>query len=238
MCYVNGYQRKRIHYRLIGQDGPNCKICHVSNTVRQLVIDHIDNNNRNNLLENLQLLCRPCNYGKNPRVSERESSDLSGGNKQTGSSSISINQEKEQKFRDNVYEMIICNDQLVSKKTIINSISEEVDISPVTAGRYFDKMISDYGLLIKYYGGYGMKRGWQENYPKRDEEGIKEWIPFFESRSKRKQEEEEKLKEKMKKELEKTFTHVKKCQELSKEEKDNETKSENKKYMDRFFVGE
>lgn len=31
----------------------------------QLVIDHIDNNNENNILENLQLLCRGCNTLKN-----------------------------------------------------------------------------------------------------------------------------------------------------------------------------
>jgi len=37
----------------------------------ELVIDHIDNNNSNNSLENLQLICRSCNTKKNhPRTTE------------------------------------------------------------------------------------------------------------------------------------------------------------------------
>ena len=34
---------------------------------KSLCIDHIDNNNNNNALDNLQLLCRSCNTKKNPR---------------------------------------------------------------------------------------------------------------------------------------------------------------------------
>jgi hypothetical protein len=199
---MNGNQRKKLHHRLIARDGPNCEICHVSELIRKPVIDHIDNNNRNNLLDNLQLLCRPCNYKKNPRLSERDSSDLSSENKSTGSASISINQEKEQKFRDFVYREIIFGERRNhSRKNIVNSGAEVVGISPITANRYFEKLSSFAGLLESNGRLYNLKDTWWCKYPKCDEEIIQNCILNLEKQAElRKKLEEEELKEESKEE--------------------------------------
>ena len=197
---MNGNQRKRFYYLLVGRDGSNCKNCHVSNTVRQLIIDHIDNNDRNNMLDNLQLLCRPCNYRKNPRLSERDSSDLSSENKSTGFTSISINQEKEQKFRDFVYEAIIFGERRNhSKKKIVDSGAEVVGISPITAKRYFEKLSSFAGLLESNGRLYNLKDTCWWKYPKRDKAIIQNCILNLEKQAElRKKLEEEELKEESK----------------------------------------
>jgi hypothetical protein len=215
---MNGNQRKKLHYRLIGRDGPNCKRCDVSNTVLQLVIDHIDNNNRNNLLDNLQLLCRACNYRKNPRISERDSSDVSNENKQTGSSSIIINKEKEQNFRDFVYEIIIFGERRNhSKKKIVDSGAEVVDISTETAKRYFKKLSSLAGLLESNGLYYTLKDTWWCKYPKRDEDIIQNCILNLKNIAEIKKKEETEEKEK----------------ELKEESKEEDiTKPEDKKGLD------
>ena len=52
---------------LVKRDGERCKNCSCTSKERQLVVDHIDNNNNNNKLDNLQLLCRRCNFFKDSR---------------------------------------------------------------------------------------------------------------------------------------------------------------------------
>jgi len=79
---MNGSNRKKLYQEMVNDEGEFCKICNVTSKERQLVIDHKDNNNSNNLRENRQFLCRSCNYKKNPRrpvdecVSENEKSEL------------------------------------------------------------------------------------------------------------------------------------------------------------------
>jgi hypothetical protein len=210
---MNGNQRKKLHYRLITRDGANCNNCYVSHTIRKPIIDHIDNNNRNNILENLQLLCRACNYRKNPRISERDSSYTSNENKHTGSSSIIINQEKEQKFRNFVYqEMIFGQKRNHSRKNIINGGAEIVGISPETANRYFKKLSSFTGLLESNGHIYYLKDTWWCKYPKCDDEIIQKCILNLKKRI----------------EIKKT---------LEEENKEEETKkSETKNYLDEFFL--
>jgi hypothetical protein len=153
-------------------------------------------------LDNLQLLCRPCNYKKNPRISERDSSDFSSENKQTGFSAISINQEKEQKFRDFVYEAIIFGERRNhSKKKIVDSGAEVVGISPITAKRYFEKLSSFAGLLESNGRLYNLKDTWWYKYPKRDKAIIQNCILNLEKKAEiRKKLEEEELKEESKEE--------------------------------------
>ncbi|HEX9657766.1 MAG TPA: HNH endonuclease signature motif containing protein [Bacteroidota bacterium] len=62
---MNKGTRKRILPILIQRDGRRCNVC--KDTERELVIDHIDNDDSNNELSNLQVLCRRHNYLKNPR---------------------------------------------------------------------------------------------------------------------------------------------------------------------------
>lgn len=202
---MNSKARKNFYWQLVERDGTNCKICLVNNTEKKLVIDHIDNNNSNNVLENLQLLCRKCNYYKNPRPFDSCESD------KTKSTSISINQQKEKEFRNSVYERIILRNKREGRKEIINSVAEKVNISPVTAGRYFDKMSSDDGLVEKKNGFYKMKPGWMYFIPKRDEQIIifclsmldsKEARSVIELLEKEKMGEEKRVEEKTETELE------------------------------------
>jgi len=128
-------------YDLIAKrDGDFCKMCHVPALKKQLVIDHIDNNNANNQLSNLQLLCRACNYRKNPRPPVATSV-------RSGSEKIlKINQSKEPEFRKYVYEEVICRRNWTFE-TYVYAAAEKIGISPITAKRYLDKMCSENGAL-------------------------------------------------------------------------------------------
>ena len=131
MSNMNGTTRKKLYTTISKRDGELCRYCNKLPSEGQLVIDHINNNNSNNSLENLQLLCRACNYKKNPRrpldlcVTESKKED-----------SISINRLKELKFREFVYAEIensTCHKVLWDE--IISDSAEVLEISRVTAER-------------------------------------------------------------------------------------------------------
>jgi len=65
MSNMNGVTRKKLFPLIATRDGEYCRCCGALPDERQLVIDHKDNDNSNNNLTNLQLLCRTCNYLKN-----------------------------------------------------------------------------------------------------------------------------------------------------------------------------
>ena len=141
MSRMNGPTRKYFYNILAQRDKEYCKSCGRSAKECQLVIDHKNNNNDDMFLENLQLLCRRCNYLKNPRPvdSVNECVNLD------EQSEMSINRQKEPQFRKFVYH-ILNEDDDFSESEIINSGSEEVGISPVTAKRYVNKMCSFRGI--------------------------------------------------------------------------------------------
>lgn len=64
---MNSRTRSRLYKILVERDGERCKICNKWGNAHTLVIDHIDNNNSNNQMWNLQLICRSDNARKNPR---------------------------------------------------------------------------------------------------------------------------------------------------------------------------
>ena len=139
---MNGPTRQKLFQTLVKRDGSFCKCCGVLETERVLVIDHRDNNSRNNDLSNLQILCRSCNYLKNPRkpfdlcVSVEESPDQS---------ELEVNRTREPIFRKFVCHQI--NERKsIPEQELINSGSELSRISPVTAKRYLNKMCSSIGI--------------------------------------------------------------------------------------------
>ena len=137
--------RKKIYHFLVNRDGEFCRCCGKLPFEGQLVIDHKDNNPFNNDPLNHQLLCRSCNYLKNPR---REPVDLCVSESVIDGriTEIDINRRKESLFRNGVYHMV--NEfREVPQNEIINAISEDIGISPVTAKRYLDKMCSGRGTL-------------------------------------------------------------------------------------------
>lgn len=61
-------RNRRINYAILMQrDGQRCANCAKLGDYGSLMIDHRDNDDNNNELSNLQLLCRSCNTKKNPR---------------------------------------------------------------------------------------------------------------------------------------------------------------------------
>ena len=138
MSKMNGRTRKKKYAALVKRDGERCINRFCASKKRQLVVDHIDNDNSYDDLSNLQLLCRRCNFLKNWRpvdkcVNEKEISE------------IKTNVAKEPKFRQYVYRQVNQNITHNYKK-LINGGAELTGISPVTAKRYLDKMCSKEGL--------------------------------------------------------------------------------------------
>ena len=148
MSNMNSRMRKTAYPYLKNMFGPYCRGCQALESERELVIDHIDNNNKNNNPSNWQFLCRSCNYIKNPRLEEREPLDVC--ECVSGPfdipSEIKINRTKEPLFRKYAEEEVKANVQ-VQEQELINSGAEKLEFSPVTANRYLKKMYSSAGTL-------------------------------------------------------------------------------------------
>lgn len=54
---------KKLRYKML-HEHPFCKTCGTTTIYCPLQVDHIDGDATNNNLENLQVLCMECNYGK------------------------------------------------------------------------------------------------------------------------------------------------------------------------------
>ena len=64
---MNSKTRRKFYGMLVHRDEEYCKFYGMLSDEGQLIVDHKDNNPLNNDPLNLQLLCRRCNYLKNPR---------------------------------------------------------------------------------------------------------------------------------------------------------------------------
>lgn len=163
MSNMNSRTRSILYEFLRLRDGGICKKCSISENEKELVIDHIDNNNGNNSLDNVQLLCRKCNYIKNPRLAEREPLDSVGvcATPQLDMSmEIRINREKEPQFRKYVIDRISRDGEAI-KTDLIDSGAEVVGISPKTSTKYLRKMCSSEGqfqIIRKNRTDYVIKR--------------------------------------------------------------------------------
>jgi len=143
---MNGQTRKKMYQYLCKRDGEYCRGCGVKSPKSQLVIDHKDNNNSNNQVDNFQLLCRRCNYKKNPRrpvdVCVRESATQA-------ISELEESRKKEPKFRKYIAHEINEN-EVALEEELINSGAEVIGISPVTAKRYMNKICSKAGIYQRF----------------------------------------------------------------------------------------
>jgi hypothetical protein len=72
MARMNATRRKKLYKSLVLRDGECCFIGGEPGNASSLVIDHADNDNSNNTLGNLHLICRSTNAVKNPRGSSRK----------------------------------------------------------------------------------------------------------------------------------------------------------------------
>jgi len=143
---INSKKRKKLYRFLVDRYGELCHICGKKPSEVQLVIDHKDNNSKNNHFDNLQLLCRGCNYFKNPRrepfdVGERVRVDES----IRPPTSIEKNIEIEPKFLHCVEELLEKNESVMQKDDLIDSTAYVIGASPTTTARYLRKYCSSVG---------------------------------------------------------------------------------------------
>jgi len=73
MARMNGPKRKKIYRQLVQRDGEVCFIGGEPLNAERSVIDHLDNDNSNNEMSNLHLMCRSMNSVKNPRGKTKKS---------------------------------------------------------------------------------------------------------------------------------------------------------------------
>jgi len=139
---MNGLTRKKLYPLIALRDGEYCRCCGALPHEKQLVIDDKDNDNSSHDMSNLQLLCRACNYQKNSRrpldnVSECLNED---------ETELQKSRRSEPLFKSFV--MHVLNElEEAPELDLIYSGAEDVDISPVTAKRYLNKMCSSRGIL-------------------------------------------------------------------------------------------
>jgi len=146
---MNSRQRHKAYSYLKKRFGAYCRGCQALESERELVIDHRDNNNFNNHSNNWQLLCRSCNYIKNPRFAERPLDVCGGGcDSLDRETEITINREKEPKFREYV-ELRVGEEKQVPQQDLINGGAEYCGCSIKTTARWLAKMTSSQGELRK-----------------------------------------------------------------------------------------
>ena len=150
MSNKNGRDRKRDYENIKKRDGAYCRGCQVLETERELIIHHKDNNNSNNNYSNQILLCRKCNYLVHPRLSERKPLDVCGGGCDSldRETEITINREKEPKFREYV-EFRVGEEKQVPQQDLINGGAEYCGCSIKTTARWLAKMTSTEGIFQK-----------------------------------------------------------------------------------------
>lgn len=168
---LNSRQRRKWYEFLVKRDGEQCKQCgrKPPNEVKKLVIDRIDNKGEY-VPENIQLLCYRCNYLKNPRMKKTEPLDLCvrecvnvnlnevkdmnlrEKEELEPKSEIEINREKEPEVREYVIKRVQ-KEKEVPWKDLIDSAAEIVDLSPITAQRHINKLVSSEGPLEKVKSG-------------------------------------------------------------------------------------
>jgi len=143
---MNGPTRKKLYESIVKRDGEQCAKCGRKPPEVQLIIEHKDNNPKNNSPENIRLYCRRCNYFKNPRrpLHQRVRSPRN----DTYTTQLERNHKKEEDFRKHVTHEVNEHRQ-VPEKELIDGGAEKVGISPITAKRYLDKMCSKYGVFMR-----------------------------------------------------------------------------------------
>ncbi len=141
---MNGRNRKKWYQFLAARDSEFCAWCGKAGSVKTLIIDHIDNNNRNNDPENYQLLCRSCNTKKNPRRKSKPKTESVEISEPLSSKELIKNEKCEPIFRTWI-ETQALRWRRLELKDAINSGAEVAGISPATAERYLNKMCSSAG---------------------------------------------------------------------------------------------
>lgn len=150
MTNMNGRDRDRFYPDIARRDGEYCRGCSkLASETKEgfLLIDHIDNDNSNNDLSNLQFLCRRCNYLKNPRgnksIQERPSTP-----------EMKKGERMERYFRNWLFGLITENHKWLLED-VIDAGAERTQGSTETIKRYLRKCISSEGMYEIVEGQQG-----------------------------------------------------------------------------------
>jgi len=154
MSRMSAKDRAYFYPILIKRYGEHCNHCQKAPPDYRLVIDHIDNNNQNNQLENMQLLCYSCNGRKNCRGPGKKQSSVCVSVRATMSTrppspELQKNQECEPIFRNWCNE-IIQENKTLSYEELVNGGAEISNCSVDTAKKYLNKMCSITGAFDCY----------------------------------------------------------------------------------------
>lgn len=145
---MNSTQRKYWYAQILAkQGGEFCVMClrtipQISNDGEspKLCIDHRDNNNNHNGLDNMQFLCKSCNTKKNhPQTTEPFM--------RTATPEMSAGKRYESDFRRWVAGLFMENENIgLEYSHLVNAGAEKVSCSPETIKRYLKKMASSEGI--------------------------------------------------------------------------------------------
>lgn len=145
---MNKRTRDKLYPIIAKRDGEYCRCCGKLTSEVQLIIDHRDNDNSNNTHTNLQLLCRSCNYLKNPR---NEPLDSCVSTNEIFEERLNKFKKKEKKFLEYLDESIEnSRAYAIDYKDAINSGAEVADISVETAKRHLKRATSAEGKFRKH----------------------------------------------------------------------------------------
>lgn len=146
MSRMNSRTRKKLYPIISKRDGEICRICKIPATEKQLQIDHKNNDNSDNELENLQLLCKSCNYLKNPRKQSVDNLCVSVCEEERPLPPEMVeNRRMEPRFRRWAYGKVIILGK-IRYEDALNAGAEYIGASTETVKRYLRKMTSSEGL--------------------------------------------------------------------------------------------
>jgi hypothetical protein len=152
---MNKRTRDRLYPILVQrQHGEYCKICGNPGNKSTLKIEHLDNNNANNALENLRLACHPCNILKNPRGKSKKklspesmcASEIT--KEDTKTATMVKNEESEPVFRRWLYGFVLDNGA-ISISDAVNTGAEIARCSQQAVRRYIGKVTSLAGMYMQ-----------------------------------------------------------------------------------------
>jgi len=179
MSRMNSRNRKVLYQQIAKQQGDWCNVCREPSDSKPLVIDHIDNDNSNSDLPNLQLLCRSCNNRKNPRGPGKKQSPICmDGSEHLPPRRFTPEMEKNL-VSEPLFRQFVANEILkYGKKELVGLIcagAEEASCSTPTATRYLQKMTSSQGKyeVVIVEGGkkYVRSREQNDELPRQQGEG-------------------------------------------------------------------
>lgn len=146
MSRMNSRTRKKLYPIIAKRDGEICRVCHILATEKQLVLDHMNNDNSDNSLNNLQLLCKSCNYLKNPRKQPVDNLCVRVCEEERPLTPEMVeNRRKEPRFRRWLFGKIL-KDGKIRYEEAVDAGAEYIQASTETVKRYLRKMTSSEGM--------------------------------------------------------------------------------------------